>query len=247
MAIMNKSLVHRLFARFGLAVRRIPESRDGSHTRILPHATYSPWNGDREFQRTMHAIDGFTLVDEYRCYELWKLVEQAAKLDRGALIEIGVWRGGTGVLIARQAERCGIREPVYLCDTFTGIVKAGVHDPHYRGGEHGDTSVEVVAGLMKEVGAGNARLLQGIFPEQTGQAVEKETFRFCHIDVDVYEAARDILEWIWERMVPGGIVVYDDFGLYTTSGIARHVEEQMLLKDRFVLYNLNGHAVLIKR
>ncbi len=47
-------------------------------------------------------------------------------------------------------------------------------------------------------------------------------------------------------MVPHGIVVYDDYGHFACDGITKHVEEQMELEDRIVLYNLNGHAVVIK-
>jgi cephalosporin hydroxylase len=68
------------------------------------------------------AIKGFTLVDKYRCFEIWKLIEQISKLKKGSIIEVGVWRGGTGALIAKQAKNCGIEEKVFLCDTFAGVV-----------------------------------------------------------------------------------------------------------------------------
>jgi hypothetical protein len=61
-----------------------------------------------------------TLVDIYRCYELWTLVEQTSKLA-GGIMEVGVWRGGTGALIARKALIAGVEDPVYLCDTFQGV------------------------------------------------------------------------------------------------------------------------------
>ena len=54
-------------------------------------------------------------------------------------------------------------------------------------------------------------------------------------------------EWIWERLVPGGMIVYDDYGWDTTPGIARYVDGQLPLNDRIVLHNLNGHAIIIKR
>jgi O-methyltransferase len=71
-------------------------------------------------------------------------------------------------------------------------------------------------------------------------------FRFCHIDVDVYESAKGILSWIWPRMVTGGIVVYDDYGFRECEGIALHVNEQLHEIDRLIFHNLNGHAILVK-
>jgi len=213
---------------------------------IATSATYCPWNVDAAFCEIYNAVRHKTLADVYRTYELWELVEQAAKLPSGALIEVGVWRGGTGALIAKRAQLCGIDAPVYLCDTFTGVVKAGGKDSDYHGGEHADASRDIVEALAAWMDLPNVRILQGVFPEQTGAAVADETFRFCHIDVDVYQSARDIVEWIDSRMVPGGIYVYDDYGCPGTVGITRWVDEERKRPDRVVVYNLNAHAVVIK-
>lgn len=214
---------------------------------MRPAATYSPWNTDKPFQAMLASVEGATLVDKYRCFELWKLIEQCAKLTTGSIIEIGVWRGGTGALIARQARNCGIEDKVFLCDTFTGVVKAGARDSDYKGGEHSDTSRIAVEDLIfARMNLDNVEILEGIFPDQTGHLIEGMRFRFCHIDVDVYQSAKDVVDWIWDRMVPGGIVVYDDYGFYGCDGITRYVEEQMTCSDRLVIHNLNGHAIIVK-
>lgn len=227
--------------------RVVPRLSVRGHEWISPSATYAPWTLDEPFRRVHELVRDSTLVDVYRCYELWSLVEQAAKLDRGDLLEVGVWRGGTGALIAKQAERCGLQDEVYLCDTFSGVVKAGSQDTAYAGGEHADTTRASVERLLQTVGVANATILEGTFPEAAPSALENEVFRFCHIDVDVYQSAVDILDWVWDRLVVGGMVVYDDYGFSTCSGITAHVEEQRYLDDRLVFHNLNGHAVIIKR
>jgi len=84
------------------------------YEQVRPYATYSPWNKDNLFREVLASIQGFSMVDKYRCFELWKLVEQSAKLRNGSIIEIGVWRGGTGGLIAKQAKNCGIEDRVFL-------------------------------------------------------------------------------------------------------------------------------------
>jgi O-methyltransferase len=232
----------------GFEVKRIHKGpTDRTYEKIYPIATYSPWNADLEFDKLYASIKEFTLVDKYRCYELWNLVCQSAKLPTGALIEVGVWRGGTGAVIAEQARRCDIREPVYLCDTFAGVVKAGHNDSDYKGGEHADADATTVQRLLDMHVLPNARILKGVFPDETGYMVSEQTFRFCHIDVDVYRSAADITAWIWPMLVSGGIIVYDDYGFENCQGITKHVNEQIGSRDRFVLHNLNGHAVVIKR
>lgn len=221
-------------------------SADSPYGAIIAGATYSPWAADEVFQSTLKEIESATLVDLYRNYELWSLVEQTWNLP-GALLEVGVWRGGTGALIARRAELSGIVDPVYLCDTFTGVVKATKKDWFYRGGEHRDASRADVEDLVyRRMNLKNVRIVEGVFPESAPAELGSAQFRFCHIDVDVYRSASDILEWLWDRLVVGGIVVYDDYGFPRTSGITKHVDEQRGLPGRLVIYNLNGHAILIK-
>jgi O-methyltransferase len=191
-------------------------------------------------------IKNNTLVDKYRCYELWQLVKESAKLEGGGIIEVGVWRGGSGALIAKQAEICGIKSSVYLCDTFTGIVKAGKNDWAYSGGEHDDTSKTRVEDLIEKLQLKNTTIMAVIFPDETSQFIAETNFRFCHIDVDVYQSAKDIVEWIWSRMVIGGIIVFDDYGFSKTAGITKYVNEERSKNDRIVIHNLNGHGIIIK-
>ena len=148
--------------------------------------------------------------------------------------------------MARKCQLLGIDADVYLCDTFRGVVKAGPDDGAYTGGEHSDTGKEIVVELCNALKLDRVRILEGIFPDDTGHEVNSCQFRFCHIDVDVYESARDIVDWIWPRLVPGGLIVYDDYGFHDCTGITRFVNEERAKTDRFVIHNLNGHAIVIK-
>ena len=246
-APLVKKLGRRCLHRLGYELVRCKlQSKGKAYGPVLPAQTYSPWLLDEEFLKAYKAIAGFTLVDIYRCWELWSLTEQAAKVP-GSIIEVGAWRGGTGALIGLKAHRCGISDPVYLCDTFRGVVKTGPHDPFYKGGEHADTSPDVVQTLVHgRLKLENVRILEGAFPEETGHMVGDHRFRMCHVDVDVYESARDVVEWINPRMSMGGICIFDDYGFEGTPGVTKLVDEQRSLGDRVVIHNLNGHAVIVR-
>lgn len=218
------------------------------YQRVHPVANYSPWLGNVEFLRVAAAVRDNTLVDVYRLYELWQLVEQTAKLSADAILEVGAWRGGSGVLMAHQAARCGLGDRVYLCDTFAGIVKAGPRDNHWQDGDVAGASIGAVWDLSNALKLKNVTVLAGVFPDDTAFCIPAETyFRLVHIDVDVYESAADVLTWVWPWLVSGGVVVYDDYGFQECQGIRQHVDEQRALRDRIVLHNLNGHAVVVKR
>ena len=149
---------------------------------IRLESRYAPWRDDEAFQRVYTQIKSSTLIDECRCWNLWRLVEQSSKLEGGHLIEIGVWRGGSGILIATQAAMCGIWDMVFLCDTFSGVVKAGPQDAVYRGGEHADTSLAAVTDLVVHHNLHNVITVAGPMPESWVDCGYSD-FRFCHIDV----------------------------------------------------------------
>jgi O-methyltransferase len=220
--------------------------RSGAHAMAYPISTFSPWLADREFQRLYRLVKRNTLVDVWRLYELWTLVSELADIP-GSILEVGVWRGGSGALMAARAAETGIDDPVYLCDTWEGVVKTGPVDTYYRDGKHDDTSVITVAALVDRLGLSNVELLQGVFPDATGARISDRRFRLCHVDVDVYQSAAEVFDWVWPRLSPGGAVVFDDYGFPACPGVTQFVDQQRGREDRLVVHNLNGHGLVIKR
>jgi O-methyltransferase len=238
-SVLPGARLRRLVATAGL-----PDLKYGG---IFTRSSYTPWKGDADFRKVHAVVRGNTLVDEARCHELWQLCGQLGTLEPGDLLEVGVWRGGTGCLMARRLQDLGAGGRVHLCDTFAGVVKAGGQDSAYVGGEHADTSTGVVRDLMQALALGNVDIRPGMFPDDTGAAIADRRFRLCHIDVDVYESAAQTFDWVWPRLVPGGIVVFDDYGFYSCSGVTRLVDRMRGMPDRLVVYNVNGHALVVKR
>jgi O-methyltransferase len=220
--------------------------RSGEHAMPYPVSTYSPWQTDEAFQRVYRTVRRNTLVDVWRCYELWSLLGQLSEVP-GAVLEVGVWRGGTGALMAARLTDLGIDSTAYLCDTWEGVVKTGDSDIYYHDGKHDDTSRGVVEELVARMKLPNVRLLQGVFPEDTADQVQDDQFRLVHIDVDVYQSAKDVFTWAWPRLAEGGAIVFDDYGCPATPGVTTFVNEQRDLRDRMLLHNLNGHGIVLKR
>src|SRR5205814_7674160 len=105
-------------------------------------------------------------------------------------------------------------------------VNATDFDLKYKGKEHSDTSVDIVKNLLQESAIENYKLLVGILPEQTASLINKETtFSFCHIDVDVYLSAKNIVEWIYPKLSKNGIIIFDDYGFKGCNGVTFLVNE----------------------
>ncbi|HBH79257.1 MAG TPA: hypothetical protein DDY39_05465, partial [Nitrospira sp.] len=58
------------------------------------------------------------------------------------------------------------------------------------------------------------------FPE-----VKERRFAFVHIDVDLYQPIMDSLKFFFPRLLPGGIIVVDDYGYSIFPGAKKAVDE----------------------
>lgn len=237
------TLVKRIFKLFGLGVYKIGAGDIPLRTYVK--SDYKKFENDGEFTKAWRLAERHTLVDVLRCHELWSLVGQTKKLQSGCYLEVGVWRGGSGLILAKALEHFEVGGKLYLADTFTGVVKAGEKDNRYRGGEHADASEENVSKLLSKNGVTNFKILTGVFPEETGHLIDAP-LRLVHIDVDVYQGAKDIVEWCAGRLVRGGVIVLDDYGFSFCEGVTKLCEEYEKDKGFFFIHNINGHCVLLK-
>ena len=172
---MLKMIVRKFVKSLGFELTRLrSEDCENGYASIHPCATYSPWLIDQDFQKVYNNIKSSTLVDVYRLYELWSLVEQVRD-RKGAILEVGVWRGGTTALMAARAKQLGISATVFACDTFKGVVKAGKHDGTYVGGEHADVVYDDVISLFAKLKLDNIIPVIGVFPEDTASQVGIKT------------------------------------------------------------------------
>ncbi|MCG8478930.1 MAG: TylF/MycF family methyltransferase [Spirochaetales bacterium] len=207
---------------------------------------YRPWEADFPFLEAWRLVRDNTLLDQARLYELWELVEQAVKVP-GDVLEVGTWRGGSAALIGLRLKHLSSEDrQLIVADTFEGVAKAGPRDPYYRGGEHGDTQLDIVESFLDNLSLRNLNIVAGIFPDESAHHVRADRIALCHIDVDVYESAKGVFDWVLPLLPPGGIVVFDDYGFYGCEGVTYLVHELRAHDGLTVVGNLNGHAVVVK-
>lgn len=121
----------------------------------------------------------------------------------GPRIEIGVFRGHTLRLIARHhGETIGV-------DSFEGMAEPTEHDfvdgvTRYPKGRLACPMDRV----RQEVPS--AVLIKGFVPEILAD-VPDGPFAFAHVDPDHYAPTVAALEWLDSRMMPGGVLVADDY------------------------------------
>ena len=218
------------------------------HELFIGECTYAPWKFDSKFLNFFNCIKLHTLVDVNKIYLIYTYIQQLCKLRvQGAMLEVGVWRGGVGVFSALCfKEFAGEEREVYLADTYEGMPATVSADNFYKGGELADTSVEIVTDLMRSVDLKQVHLLKGYFPDDTAGEIEFMTFSFVHIDVDIYESAAKTFAWAWPKLSINGMVVFDDYGYSATEGVTQLIEEIKNIPNALVIFNMGGQALVIK-
>ncbi|MFN2445712.1 MAG: TylF/MycF/NovP-related O-methyltransferase, partial [Vicinamibacterales bacterium] len=157
------------------------------------------------------------------CYVLYTLASQALHLN-GELWECGVYRGGTALLLNKVIEsRDNVDRAIKLrlFDTFEGMPEVDPHRDLVRAGDFAGTSVEEV---RDRVTGPHVSIHKGLIPE-TFEGLEQANIAFAHIDVDIYKSVWDCCSFIYERLVPGGFMIFDDYGFAECPGARQAVDE----------------------
>jgi O-methyltransferase len=199
-----------------------------------------PWQTDQEFLAELRQIAGRTLVDPSRLYVLFQLAKRARSVP-GAVAEIGVYRGGTAKFLSRLFEG---RKPLFLFDTFAGMPDTHPEHDFHRRGDFADTSLESVQAFLSD--CRNVAFHPGFFPE-TAVPVQGETFSLVHVDVDIYESVKSCCEFFFSRLAPGGVMVFDDYGMITCPGAKRALDEFCAATAETPLYLPTGQCLLFAR
>jgi hypothetical protein len=159
---------------------------------------------------------------------LIQLIEQYQHIE-GAIAEVGVWRGGIGILFGELKIP---NKHVYLFDTFEGLPYKDDKDNFHIVGDFDDTSLEEVSRTLSEYD--NISLHKGIFPIDTGHIIQDEKFSIVHLDVDLYQAYIESLNFFYEKTTPGGIILLDDYNEPTCAGATIAVDEFLVDKKETI-------------
>jgi len=197
------------------------------------------WNSDEHFKSIMSKVHGIT-HGANRCYIIHRICLNISFLE-GDVAEIGVSKGGTLKIIAESVSK---NKTIYGFDTFEGMPDLFCDkDVSHKIGDFSDTSLERVAELLKD--NKNVVLVKGIFPESS-DIVSDKRFSFVHVDCDLYKSTLSSCEFFYERLVDGGIMLFDDYGFL--KGARTAVDEFFKDKREKPIYfsENTGQCLVIK-
>lgn len=196
------------------------------------------WSKSGEFLEIYDAVKSHALAATDRCFMLYQL-SRAVESCEGDIAEVGTYLGGTAHLLAKTSPG----KKVHIFDTFEGMPETLAGVDRHVSGDFAETSLEKVKANLAD--CENVAFYKGIFPETAGP-IEDTRFSFVHIDVDIYQAVKDCLEFFYPRMDAGAIIVMDDYEMPSCPGVKKAVTEFLRDKPEKVIITTKHQCAVIK-
>lgn len=202
-------------------------------------------------QLARQLVPQYTMVSLPRLKKLYELGENLAQDGpAGAVVECGVWNGGSSAMIAAGLHARGNSRAFWLFDSFEGLPQPtdkdeiAVQTGYFPGWCTGAVTRVEEAHRLAGGGASPLHIHPGWFEETLplqGKAIGP--IALLHVDADWYESVYTVFQTLYAQVVPGGVVVIDDYGSW--RGCRRALEDffgdSPLLAAQ--LYSIDGHAV----
>lgn len=178
---------------------------------------------------------GDTILSEERLGFLKLQLLRTNELE-GDICEVGVYKGGSSVFLSKIKKSDDI---LYLFDTFEGIPNQSEHDNIHVIGDFFDSPYEKIVSFFCE--NDTVKIYKGIFPQETGKFVSSKKFKFVHLDVDTFISYKDSLEFFYDKLVVGGIILFDDYNADTCLGAKKAVDEFFINKPENVVVDITTY------
>lgn len=137
----------------------------------------------------------------------------------GDFVECGVNRGFMSSAIMELLDWNQTGRMFFLLDTFAGIDERYISPDEKQQGMMERNERDIKSGFytfdIDDVRRNfaqwpNTKIIVGPIPE-TLQEISSQKFAFVHLDLNCSPPEVAALDWLWDRIVPGGIVLLDDY------------------------------------
>ena len=217
------------------------KTQKGNYRQVLDHELLELDTNILEYIRPN------TMISNFRLKNIERIVQYISDAGiKGDIVECGVWKGGAGAMMAYALKNKTSRA-IHLFDIFDDIVEPdkeidGKRAIEFVGGEQNARGqLKPIKGIYDEKGGhGNEnhvfdliankigypeeliRIHKGLFQDTLpGNSIGK--ISFLRLDGDWYASTKVCLEYLYPKLVKGGVVVIDDYMTY--EGCKKAVDE----------------------
>ena len=188
--------------------------------------TDKSWDYENGFYLTSHPT---RLAKMAAHYELYKSIIHLP----GHVVECGVYKGTSLIRFCtfRDMLESSHSRRIIGFDAFGQFPVQGDEEDrrfisHFEGQGGPGVSLSDMQAVIEHKRLQNCELIEGDICQTVPAYVETHPelkIALLHVDVDVYDPTMTILRELYDRVVPGGLVVMDDYG--TVAGETRAVDE----------------------
>lgn len=148
--------------------------------------------------------------------ELQNLAALASAAPGGNFAEVGVYKGGSANVLYKIARGNGQQRELHLFDTFEGMPFSDENLDKHKVGEFADINLDAIFKEMPK-----AILHVGVYPQTHDDSIGP--LALIHCDCDQYKSYKAVIEHMYPLLVPGGILLFDDYPYLAGAKLA--VEE----------------------
>jgi O-methyltransferase len=245
------------------ATRLIGRLRGDSPGKAPPLRLPRDMQENEALRETIRAVEAYTMTSAHRLAAVVQAVEHIEKRKLpGAIVECGVWQGGSMMAAALTLCRLGAEDrELYLYDTFEGMAEPEDVDRNHEGSSAAQVLSEQLpsassmadwcnAGLdevranMESTGYPSDRIHYVVGKvEDTIPATLPGPIALLRLDTDFYSSTRQELEHLYPLVPSGGIVILDDYGFW--QGARQAVDEFLTDKPELFLNRIDAPGRLL--
>jgi len=131
----------------------------------------------------------------------------------GDVLELGTYKCGTTIMMARFLKKIGSKRRIFGCDAFMGLPYEDKHSSQKNTtGMLSDVTLEEVEKKVTKFGMNDKiTIIKGLFEETLSKVLSGKKFSMVLLDCDLYDSAKFSLEFVYPRIVKGGLIIFDDY------------------------------------
>ena len=213
-----------------------------------------PADFDKATLDTYHRVKEYTMTTPERIASLCNAVNYLVKNNiKGDFVECGVWRGGSTMAAVDTLMKTGDKSrEIYLYDTYEGMSEPTEVDKVFTGTgadelmsstkREDPTSVWCYSALEEvQNNVGGLKYPDKLIHYVKGKVEDSipgtmpGKIALLRLDTDFYESTLHELKYLYPLLVPGGVIIIDDYGHW--EGARKAVDEYIAAEKLPLLLN----------
>lgn len=201
------------------------------------HEKFPPYV-DEGFRKLYTRFRPYSMLQWIKMFNAYQAVRYISRNKiAGDIVECGVWRGGCmALMLSALVDMGDTSRNVYLYDTFEGMPPPTKEDKHAYDGKAANEIYKEYQGRAEKWAYGSLDDVQDVialtkYPldkiqfvrgkvEDTIPETIPQNISLLRLDTDWYASTKHEMEHLYPRLVKGGVLIVDDYGVWTGSGQA---------------------------